>query len=116
MIVFQGIRYQRNRPLIIAEAAVADAKGEAVFEALGVPPDATPTGPGEKQVIAKSSQAPTKRVIWWHEYEAPGAFVVSYDWYQLHLLGDGWKELADGPECDLVRRYCKDKWLVTISR
>src|SRR4026209_1162852 len=78
MIVFQGVRHQRNRPLIIAEAAVADSKGDAMFEALGLPPDTTPTGPGEKQAIAKSAQAPTKQIIWRREYEAPGAFVVTH--------------------------------------
>jgi hypothetical protein len=115
-LVFQAIRYQRNRPLIIAEAAVADAEGEAKFEALGVPPRAAPTSPGEKRAITKSPHAPTSRIVWQREYEFPGAFDPAHEWYRKRLLGEGWKEFRYGPTSELVRMYRKDKWLVTISR
>ncbi len=116
MLVFQVFRYRYHRPLLIAEAAAADSEGEARFEALGAPPGAAPTAPGEKRASAQSPEAPPKRITWRREYEVPGTFESALGWYRDRLLADGWQEESRGAPSGLARYYRKDKWLVTISR
>lgn len=115
LMIFQGVRYKRNRPLLIAAAAEADAKGQTMFDALGTPPGATPWGPGEKQAHAKSDTAPKTRIIWRQEFEVPGTSEAALAWYRQRLVAEGWKDFAYGPTSNLLIEYSKGKWLVTVS-
>jgi len=88
------------------------AENRPLWDAIGVPPGATPHAPLDEDVSIRGGVS----VALHREFAIGGGFAETAAWYAKRLGELGWRPFDRERWRDFVVYYCKPRWLLTIAR
>lgn len=88
------------------------AENRPLWDAIAVPPAATPHGPLDEDVSIRKGVT----VVLHREFAIGGGFAETAAWYAKRLADLGWRPYDRERWRDFVVYYCKPRWLLTIAR
>jgi hypothetical protein len=96
-----------------ARVVAMAAEGRTLLAAAGAPPDAKP----HDELWSRQNGSSTVTIIMLRqEYDRPGAFADTAEWYQRELPRRGFQAVHDEYESDTHLSFCSGAWSLTVTR
>ena len=96
-----------------ARAAAMAAEGRTLLAAAGAPPDAKPH---DELWSRQNTSSSLSIILLRQEYDRPGAFADTAEWYQRELPRHGF-QLVHGPyDSDTHLSFCSGAWSLELAR
>lgn len=96
-----------------AHVVAMDAEGRSLLATAGAPPDAKPH---DDLWSRKDGSSRIAILLLRQEYDRPGAFADTAEWYQRELPRRGFQPVHDQYDSDTHLSFCSGAWSLVVTR